>query len=274
MSEMTDGRVLSCNWHMERASNYREFRPSLDLSRYLVCLWIQTTHSRTEFAQRVLPDGCVDVLLMNENPIVIGPWTRPFIANLAPGTNILGARICPGLASSLLGIPASELLNRSVPLVDLWGNTRTSEFGKIVDQRTVQARMSAMEALLLMRGATARPVDTAVCAAIEWIARHPHGRIEQLTQWLGVSHRQIQRRFTIAVGYGPKLFQSVLRFQRLLHLASDEGVQGNLARFAVDADYADQAHMSREVKRFSGKQPRALLQTSRSTLALSGLMRP
>lgn len=227
-----------------------------------------------EFAQRVLPDGCVDVLLMNEIPIVIGPWTRPFIANLAPGTNILGARICPGLASSLLGIPASELLNQSVPLGDVWGSSGTSEFERIVDQRTVQARMSAMEALLLMRGETAHPVDLAVSAAVQWIARHPHGRVEQLSQWLGISSRQIQRRFTIAVGFGPKLFQSVLRFQRLLHLASNEGAQGNLARFALDADYSDQAHMSREVKRFSGEGPSALLQTSRSTLALSGLVRP
>lgn len=257
---------------MERASTYREFHPSRDLAPYLVCHWIQTIHSRTEFAQRVLPDGCVDVLLINGVATVIGPWTRPFVANLPPGTNIVGARICPGMASSLLGIPASELLNRSVPLDDVWGSARTSEFGRVADQRTVQARMSAMESLLLTREVTTRPVDHAIRAAIQWIARHPHGRIEQLGQWLGVSPRQIQRRFTTSVGYGPKLFQSVFRFQRLLHLTSNEGVQGNLARFAVNADYADQAHMSREVKRFSDKQPRALLRTSRSTLALSGLM--
>ena len=104
---------------MDSASIYREFRPSPDLAPYLVCLWTQTTHSQTEFAQRVLPDGCVDVLLMNGVAMVIGPWTRPFITNLAPGTNILGARIHPGLASSFLGIPASELLNQSLPLCDL-----------------------------------------------------------------------------------------------------------------------------------------------------------
>jgi AraC-like DNA-binding protein len=259
---------------MAGASTYREFRPSPELERYLVCLWTQTTHSQAEFAQRVLPDGCVDVVLMNGVAIVVGPWTKPFVANLPPATSILGARIHPGLASSFLGISASELLNRSLPLCDVWGSTRTSEFGRIADQTTFPARMSALEKLLHKRGMTARPADKAMMAAIQWIARHPHGRVEQLSQWLGVSHRQIQRRFTIAVGYGPKLFQSVLRFQRLLYLASDEGVQGNLARFAVDAEYSDQAHMSREVKRFSGKRASALLHSSRSTLALSGLVRP
>jgi hypothetical protein len=34
---------------------------------------------------------------------------------LAPGTMIVGARCHPGLAPSLLGLPASELLNQTVP---------------------------------------------------------------------------------------------------------------------------------------------------------------
>jgi len=257
---------------MDGASIYREFRPSTDLAPYLVCLWTQNTHSKTEFAQRVLPDGCVDVLLINGVGMVIGPWTKPFVANLPPGTNILGARIHPGLASSLLGIPASELLNQSLPLCDIWGSARTSEFARIADQSTLRVRMSAMGALLMMQGGIARPADKAIRIAIQWIARHPHGRVEELSDWLGISRRQIQRRFTIAVGYGPKRFQSVLRFQRLLHRASNEGAQGNLARLALDADYADQAHMTREVQRFSGKPPTSLFQFSKSTLALSGLM--
>jgi len=41
----------------------------------------------------------------------------------------------------------------------------------------------------------------------------------------------------MGVGYGPKLFQSVLRFQRLLNLAASAGIRRNLARFAADADY-------------------------------------
>ena len=129
-----------------------------------------------------------------------------------------------------------------------------------------------METALLTRVAKASPVDIATKAGIQWIARHPHGRVEQLSQWLGLSSRQIQRRFAAAVGYGPKLFQSVLRFQRLLNLAATAGVQWNLAQFAADAEYADQAHVAREVKRFSGEPPSAMLPSSRCTLRLSSLI--
>ena len=256
----------------DAVSDYREFRPPLALAEYLLCFWTQTIRSPVEFAQRVLPDGCVDILLMNDFPMVVGPWTEPFVAPLAPGTNIVGARCHPGLAPSLLRLPASALLNQSVPLRDVWGSAETAQFARIADEPNLSARMTAMEAVLLDRVADAGPVDKATRAAIQWIARRPRGRVEQLSQWLGLSRRQIQRRFKLTVGYGPKLFQSVLRFQRLLNVAASAPVRWNLAEFAADADYADQAHMTREVQRFSGIPPSISLQSARCTLCLSGLI--
>ena len=90
-------------------STYREFRPPPDLAEFLLCFWTQTISPSYGFTQRVLPDCCVDIVLINGRPMVIGPWTEPFDAHLPAGTNILGARCHPGLASSLLGVPASEL---------------------------------------------------------------------------------------------------------------------------------------------------------------------
>jgi AraC-like DNA-binding protein len=255
-------------------SDYREFPPPAPLAGYLLCLWTQTIlGSRGEFAQRVLPDACIDLVLINdEAPMVIGPWTEPFVALLAPGTTIVGARCHPGLAPGLLRLPASALLNQSVPLRDVWGSSVTAQFERIADEADMVARRSAIEAALLNHLARAAPVDETVSAAIQWLARHPQGRIDQLGRWIGLSCRQLQRRFTAAVGYGPKMFQSVLRFQRLLNLADNMGAQRGLAQFAAEAEYADQAHMTREVQRFSGKPPSISLQSARCTLRLSGLI--
>ena len=253
-------------------SSYREFRPPPALAEFVLCFWTQTISPSYGFTQRVLPDCCVDILLMNGVRTVIGPWTEPFDAHLPAGTNILGARCHPGLASSLLGVPASELLNLSMPLCDLWGSGGSSAYSRIADQTTLVAQVSAMERALLARVANANPIDNTTREGIQWIARVPHERVETLSQWLGLSSRQIQRRFIAAVGYGPKMFQSVLRFQRLLNIAATSGVQENLAQLAADAEYSDQAHMTREVQRFSGKPPSALLPSSRSALGLSGLI--
>ena len=92
-------------------SDYREFLPPSPLASYLLCLWTQRiVGSRGEFAQRVLPDGCIDIVLINdEAPVVVGPWTEPFVARLAPGTMIVGARCHPGRAPCLLGRRAGRV---------------------------------------------------------------------------------------------------------------------------------------------------------------------
>jgi len=254
-------------------TDYREVRPSAKLAQHLICIWTQTVNSRTGLLQRVLPDCCVDVLLMNETPVVVGPWTKPFVARLSPGTRIIGARLYPGVAPSILNVPASELLDRLLPLADVFASCETAPFARVVEERTLSGQILAMEGAILGRVANAGCGDSSTRASIRWIARHPRGRVEQLSKWLGLSSRQVQRRFTTAVGYGPKTFQSVLRFQRLLRLASSAGVHGNLAQFAADAEYADQAHMTREVQRFSGEPPSLSLPFSRCTLGLSDLIK-
>lgn len=253
-------------------SEYHEYLPPLPLAEHFLCFWTQTVSSQAEFQQRVLPDCCVDIILMNETAVVVGPWTKFFVACLPPDTNIIGARCYPGHVPNVLGIPASELLDQSVPLRDVWGRAEAARFERMAEEPTLSARMSAMETALLEHMANANPVDKATIAAIRWLAGHPHCRVEELSEWLGFSSRQIHRRFTMAVGYGPKLFQSVLRFQRLLNLATRPGVRQNLAHLAADADYADQAHMTRDVQRFSGSPPGVALQSTRCTLRLSDLV--
>src|SRR5258708_24657242 len=218
-------------------SDYREFPPPSALASYLLCLWTQgIVGSRGEFAERVLPDGCVDVVVINEgDPVVFGPWTEPFVARLAPGTMIVGARCPPGRAPNLLGLPASTLLNQFVTLRSMWRCAATSRFARIADEATLPARKLATEAALLDRLTDAQPVDEGIEAAIQWLAGHPHGRIERLSQWIGISSRQLQRRFTAAVGYGPKIFQSILRFQRLLSLSSRTSTPWDLAQFSAEA---------------------------------------
>jgi AraC-like DNA-binding protein len=254
-------------------SDYREFRPPPAVAEHLLCFWTQMVHPSSEFAQRVLPDCCVDIILMNGVPMVIGPWTESFVANLRPGTNILGARCHPGLASGLLGIPASELLNRSVPLCEIWGSADAARFARIADEATLLARMLAMEAALLRRLVDSRPIDYAIRAAIRWIAQHPKGRVEQLSEWLGTSGRQLQRRFLVSAGYGPKMFQSVLRFQRLLNEARRASTRRTLADLAAHAGYSDQAHMTREGQRLAGCSPATLLRSVSSTLNMSDLFK-
>ncbi len=76
-------------------------------------------------------------------------------------------------------------------------------------------------------------------------------RLDQLAAHVGLSERTLRRRCLDAFGYGFKTLDRVLRFQRFFRLAS-RPENHNLADMAARAGYADQAHMTREVRRMSG----------------------
>jgi transcriptional regulator GlxA family with amidase domain len=96
------------------------------------------------------------------------------------------------------------------------------------------------------------PPDGAVQAAVMRLL-DPTQRVDALAQDLGFSARQLRRRFLASVGYGPKILQRVLRMRRFL-----TGGRRDLARAALDAGYADQAHLARECLRLTGLSPSQL----------------
>ena len=89
----------------------------------------------------------------------------------------------------------------------------------------------------------------------------------RLLQRLGLSERSLRRRCHEAFGYGPKRLDRILRFQRFLSLA--RRVPGaELAALALAAGYADQAHLSREVRRLSSLSAAAVVRQLGGRLAV------
>ncbi|HSA80111.1 MAG TPA: helix-turn-helix domain-containing protein [Geminicoccaceae bacterium] len=253
-------------------SVYRERLPPAALADRVLCVWSQEIgEGMAELPHRVLPDGCIDIVWIGAAPAVVaGPATGPVVVPLAPRTTVVGVRLRPGVAPGLLGAPASALLNRDTPLGELWGTAADALSEQVVMQPALAARLDAAAAGLAGRLAAAGRPDPMIAAATVWLARHPAGRIADLCRRLEVGERQLHRWFTAAVGYGPKTFQRVLRLQRVLALADRlPRADAGLAALAVEAGYADQAHMSRELQALTGRSPAALLQRAASTLEMS-----
>jgi AraC-like DNA-binding protein len=257
-------------------STYREFLPPPALASHVLCVWSQVISAgATIHRHRVLPDGCADVVWIGETPAVVaGPATGPVIVPLSPRTVVVGVRLRPGAAQGVLGVPASELVNRDTRLDDIWGAAAGAVSARVIEKPSIAAKLAAAEAALAGRLADAGPIDPAVAAATSWLARRPEGRIGELARFVDMGERRLRRRFATAIGYGPKTFQRVLRLQRALRLAGGGAQPGaGLAMVAAEAGYADQAHMSRELRALTDRSPAALLQGCASTLELSDLFK-
>jgi transcriptional regulator GlxA family with amidase domain len=101
--------------------------------------------------------------------------------------------------------------------------------------------------------------DLAVAHAAR-LLRDPVTRIEQVATDVDLSERQLRRRFHDAVGYGPKTLQRVYRFQRFIRAVDASRGTCDLSMAAVEAGYADQAHLTRDCLALSGLTPAVLAQ--------------
>ncbi|MFI7134300.1 DUF6597 domain-containing transcriptional factor [Nonomuraea sp. NPDC050153] len=253
---------------------YVERPPTADLAGRLACVWHQV--SEADVTQLVVPDACVDLIWGPEGPFVAGPDTGPMPTSMASGDTFVGVRFRPGAVGDLFGVPLQELRDQRVRLSDL-------PFQMLRDQRVPPAgvplsglqasdlspagapsprvadavssrRLDAMLAAVrdrLAHGAPADPAGAAIAGALR------KGRTVGEVAWdLGFSERHLHRRSLVTFGYSPKTLQRIVRFQRALTLAR-AGVP--LAEVAVTAGYADQAHLSHDVKRLSGVSMRHLL---------------
>ena len=223
----------------------------------ITCLWRRDPQPEP-VRRDVLPDACVDIVwVAGQRLFVAGPATGPTPAGVPAGTAVMGVRFRIGAAGAALRLPASELLDRTVPLEDVWGAE-----GARIEERLGEAAPADQLAALAreVRERLDGELDRTVRAAAT-AAALPRTRIDALADSLGIGDRQLRRRFTAAVGYGPKTLQRILRFQRFLALAEAAGDRAELASLALDAGYADQAHLTRECRRLSGLTPVALLES-------------
>ncbi|MGH3769133.1 MAG: DUF6597 domain-containing transcriptional factor [Pseudonocardiaceae bacterium] len=239
-------------------SRYREWAAPAGLAGVVACLWRSETSTPRE--QRVLPDGCMDLIWMDGAVHVAGPDTRAFLAPMNPGEVIIGVRFRPGAAPGALGAPAHVLRDRRVRLDELWPGTTLTEW-------IAQAPEPAA-ALVAVIASREREPDRALGVVVTQL-RAGSG-VATTANALGWTERTLHRRCRDAFGYGPSTLRRILRFRLAVRLAR-QGVP--FAATAARAGYADQAHMARDVRELAGvplSQLVAVSGANRSTPRPSG----
>ena len=190
---------------------------------------------------RILPDGCLDLIWSDGRLLVAGPDTAAQEMTSPAGRAYVGLRFMPGTGPSVFGVPADELRDSRVGLDEIWPqrlvDRLTSRVGEAPD------RIAALVDIARPRIDVDRVTD-AVVAGLR--AGRP---VASVAQAVGLSERQLLRRSLAVFGYGPKTLARILRMERALALAA-RGVPA--VDIAVRVGYADQAHLSREVKVLAG----------------------
>lgn len=238
---------------------YSEVAPEPRLRSLVSSVWAFRSN---DLAHRVLPDGCMDIVVVGGSARLVGPM-QSAICVPPHAAATLGIRFRPGEADRLFPDVASALTDGSAPLSELWGGAgrRLEDALLAVVERATAARhdahailrlaMPIVEETIAARLSSHRgETDVRTRAAAALLAEGCS--VADAAAHVGLSERQLARRFQRRVGLGPKTFARVRRLQRAALLIK-EGA--SLSAAAATAGYADQPHFTREATALAGVSP-------------------
>lgn len=235
--------------------SYREHRVEPALGRWVECAWTRAGGGVADGYERIVPDGCMDLIWSERAGVtIVGPNTTAFLAPLAPGSEVVGVRLHPGAAPSLIGVPAPALLDGRVPAAELWGDAAARLEQEVAAAHSAGERARHLVAFLASRARGAADPDALVRAAAARLERVP---VTEVASELAVSERHLRRLVSAEVGYGPKRLGRVLRLRRALARLR---AGAELAEVAYRGGYADQAHFTNDCRALAGVAPGRFLQ--------------
>ncbi|MEK5322445.1 helix-turn-helix domain-containing protein [Paenibacillus sp. FSL L8-0644] len=265
---------------------YIEQKPSAALRAYVACYWESGPTAREvsegdmalsgrdaaslgwleeeEEVDRVLPDGCTDILL-EYDPVnkrqelsYCGTFTQPFVSARQAGseTRIFAVRFFPGGAHYFHGMPTHLFTGGNYRLEDLWPESITIIGERIMEAQNFNERVRIMDEYLnqlLLRQRT-NGCDLMKNLLHRIFVSGGSVGVKELAEREAISERQLNRKFGQWIGISPKKFSEVVRFQSVLHSIQSGGGL-DWTELALKHSFFDQAHLIRDFRRFYGDSP-------------------
>ncbi|WP_408612226.1 helix-turn-helix domain-containing protein [Glycomyces terrestris] len=186
------------------------------------------------------------------------------VAGLVPGDlrvagqgvhDCLQIRLDPVAATALLDASA-ELSGAVVSLEEVWGRDAGRVEDRLRDAASWHERFEIAVDVLGRRLGARPSVDPEVAYVWEQtLAGRGRVRVDDLAAEVGWGRKRLWSRFRAQLGITPKRAARLVRFDRAAHLLASGRSAGSVA---IASGYADQSHLHREVKTFTGLTPTAL----------------
>ncbi|MXX03033.1 MAG: helix-turn-helix transcriptional regulator [Gemmatimonadetes bacterium] len=266
---------------------YREFETHAVLAPYVQLVWMMESEHEDDHAPRslIVPDGIVEIVFHYGDPWIttvaggrrlVQPRSfavsqmRKYIEIESNGrTGFVSVRFYPWGAYHFFDNPVHSFLDDMVSTAALWPvhyeemteKLHVAAGGAGVASSTGGADgaglASVVQGFLLDRLEEHYKDDVALDEAVKLI-RSTGGQlsVEEVGERVGLSRKQLERKFVATVGTTPKTFARISRFLNICHHL-DRYRDSTLTRLAHECGYFDQAHFIREFNAFTGFTPKA-----------------
>ncbi len=241
------------------------------LKEYVRCIRVMVEPTQEKYAARILPCGCPELFIHASEAdmdataraaekqarcVLHGQMSRAPAPGRGPGS-WAGAtfRFLPDGASALFGLRMDAMTDRQAPLAEICGRSGRQFEERALHWRTMEERIEAGTEFLLARKPRSAP-DPLVRDLVQRIEEcRGQVALAALKRSFAISARQVERRFTLAVGLTPKLFARIMRLSWFAEHA-ERCADRKLADIAREVGYFDQAHLNHDFKALTGVSPR------------------
>jgi AraC-like DNA-binding protein len=171
---------------------------------------------------------------------------------------IFGVEFYPYAIPLLFNIPATELTNQYIDLKTFLGN-----IGESLEEKIFLAQYTAQRVDILSHflQSVLKPVKkNYIIEAIRQLNESKGNiNLDLFVKQFPLSQRQFERLFKDSVGFSPKSYLRILKFESTL---SKFYSTDSFTDLALDAGYFDQAHFNHDFKEFTGLHPKEYLKAT------------
>lgn len=239
---------------------YREFKPGARLQSWIAAYWHfrvsanggQVLHTIPLTGAAMLAVGMAGRWIALE-----GPRIQPLQVPVRAGDEFWGVHFVPGAAEWLLGRALRGVhVSAESFATSAWISATLARLDRV---HTLSDARKALDLSLNELTERTPRLDPHVMACIGLIIRSNGSLpISQVAAAVGLSERQLRRRFRATTGLTPKEFARVRRARAALVDAAHTPLP-RWCEIALERGFTDQAHLIAEFRRTLGTTPRSMM---------------
>jgi AraC-like DNA-binding protein len=181
--------------------------------------------------------------------ILLGQHTQPLMLNLNENYKVLALHLKPYALKQLFNLDASQLTNK---YRDIKGMELLEKLYESVKQNMDDETQLIDEINKFWSSVALYPVSYEVTAFLTHLQLNQASSIYQMTKEIGLTERNLERKFKAEVGLSPKKYLQIRRvFQVFETLKEDTDWQ----QLVVNHNYTDQSHLINEFKKYAKIAP-------------------
>jgi AraC-like DNA-binding protein len=259
--------------------NYKQYDVTEELQPFIKCFWsLEELVSATADPQgavqkqRIVPDGCMEMIFhygdlykqyMHDGSFIIQPRcfvfgqiTSPLEIEPTGSTGIIAARFLPDGFLPFSSFPIQQMENKAVALHQLFGDDAIALEKTVLQTSTNEERIQIISTFLINRLQTAEVRDRITQSGIDALMlSNGQLNVDELAGQLQINRRQLERKFSSAIGLSPKQLSKFIRLQAALKMMNEKKIT-SLTSLAYENGFYDQAHFIKDFKEFTGVSPK------------------